>query len=194
MIGNGVRTIGDYAFYRCSGAVSLTIGENVQSIGDYAFTHGSSVTSLKLPESVKEIGKCAFLGCAALTSVRLPEGVESIGDYAFTSLNDATFYTPADKEENGWGEVWNASFRPVFWNCVFSDEGYLICFEKTEANVSNFHSAAVFAPPGAGGICIPRLGDFAGFFRGSLYVGTDGRGSGRNGFICYLGAKHLNIQ
>ena len=114
---------------------------------DCAFTHCSALTALKLPESVKSIGRYAFLGCSSLTSVRLPEGIEAIGDYAFTSLNNATFYTSADKEENAWGSVWNASFRPVFWNCVFSDEGYLLYFEKTESNVSNFHSAAVFAPP-----------------------------------------------
>ena len=36
-IGNSVTSIGDYAFYKCSGLTSVTIGNSVTSIGGYAF-------------------------------------------------------------------------------------------------------------------------------------------------------------
>ncbi len=46
VIPHSVTSIGDYAFWDCSGLTSLTIPEGVTSIGDYAFQHCSSLTSV----------------------------------------------------------------------------------------------------------------------------------------------------
>ena len=37
IIPEGVTSIGDYAFYNCSGLTSVVIGNGVTSIGNYAF-------------------------------------------------------------------------------------------------------------------------------------------------------------
>ena len=46
IIGNGVTSIGDYAFRTCDSLTSVTIGDSVTTIGDYAFYWCSSLTSV----------------------------------------------------------------------------------------------------------------------------------------------------
>ena len=45
-IPEGVVSIGELAFYNCSGLTSVTIGSNVESIGSYAFSSCSNLTSV----------------------------------------------------------------------------------------------------------------------------------------------------
>ena len=76
-------SIGDSAFYNCSGLTSITIPEGVTSIGDYAFNSCSSLTSITILEGVTSIGYGAFRFCSSLISVRLPSTLTSIDAYAF---------------------------------------------------------------------------------------------------------------
>ena len=79
-----VTSIGDTAFYYCSGLTSITIPKGITSIGYGAFRHCSSLTSITIPEGVTSIGEKAFDDCEGLTSITIPEGVTSIGDRAFS--------------------------------------------------------------------------------------------------------------
>jgi len=61
MIGNGVTSIGDSAFYNCSGlAGELVIPDGVTSIGDNAFYGCTSLTYVTIPNSVTSIGIQTF--------------------------------------------------------------------------------------------------------------------------------------
>ena len=82
-----VTSIGDYAFYRCSGLTSVTIPNSVTSIGNNSFSGCSGLTSVTIPNSVTSIGTEAFSYCSGLTSVSIPNSVTSIGDYAFKNCN-----------------------------------------------------------------------------------------------------------
>ena len=64
-----VTSIGNYAFYRCSGLTSVTIPNSVTSIGDYAFNDCKGLTSVTIPNSVTSIGMYAFYGCSGLKKV-----------------------------------------------------------------------------------------------------------------------------
>lgn len=68
-IPNSVKTIGDYAFYGCSGLSGwLTIPNSVTSIGNHAFSGcGGLFGSLTIGSSVKRIGWYAFYECSGLT-------------------------------------------------------------------------------------------------------------------------------
>ena len=79
----GVRKIGNCAFFDCSSLTSITIPEGVTSIGDNAFNWCNSLTSITIPEGLTKIGKGAFSDCKSLTNIRIPEGVTEIGDSAF---------------------------------------------------------------------------------------------------------------
>ena len=78
-----VTSIGNYAFYYCSGLTSVVIPNSVTSIGDYAFSYCSGLTSVVIPNSVTSIGDFAFQYCSGLTSVMISNSVTSIGYYAF---------------------------------------------------------------------------------------------------------------
>ncbi|MBQ2039795.1 MAG: leucine-rich repeat domain-containing protein, partial [Thermoguttaceae bacterium] len=74
-IPNGVKSIGEKAFYDCRSLTSIVLPDGVTSIGDFAFVDCGSLTSIVLPDGVTSIGKCAFHGCSSLTSIVLPDGV-----------------------------------------------------------------------------------------------------------------------
>ena len=82
-IGDGITSIGDYAFYSCRGLTELTLPSSVWSIGNSAFEGCSGLTELTLSDSLESIDGLAFCGCSGLTELTLPNSVKSIGDGAF---------------------------------------------------------------------------------------------------------------
>ncbi len=88
-----MTSIGDYAFYDCSGLTSVTIPNSVTSLGDGVFEECSGLTSVTIPNSVTSIGYMAFYNCSGLTSVTIPNSVTSIGDGAFEECSGLTSVT-----------------------------------------------------------------------------------------------------
>ena len=101
-----VTSIGNRAFYECTGLTSVTIGNNVTYIGGGEFWdcpsltsvifhceyignwfRNSSIKEIVIGDEVKAIGDYAFYGCSGLTSVTIGNGVTTIGRSAF---NDCT--------------------------------------------------------------------------------------------------------
>ena len=79
---------------------SLVIGDGVTSIGSYAFTGCGNLASVSIPESVTDIEMNAFTGCTSLTEVTLPASVETLGRDAFlkcNSLAKVTFLSATTK-------------------------------------------------------------------------------------------------
>ena len=93
VIPNSVTSIGDKAFYGCSGLTSVTIPNSVTTIGEYAFYGCSGLTSVTIPNSVTSIESDAFSGCSSLTSVTIPNSVNSIGSGAFYDCSGLTSVT-----------------------------------------------------------------------------------------------------
>ena len=92
-IPNSVTSIGNCAFEDCSGLISVTIGNSVTSIGDCAFQSCSGLTSVTIPNSVTSIGTSAFSGCSGLTSFTIPNSVTSFGTSAFSGCTGLTSVT-----------------------------------------------------------------------------------------------------
>lgn len=92
-IPNSVTSIGNYAFYRCTGLTSVSIPNSVTSIGFDAFGHCNRLTSVSIPNSVTSIGSCAFEFCTALTSASIPNSATSIGSSAFECCTALTSVT-----------------------------------------------------------------------------------------------------
>ncbi len=83
VIKNGVTSIGNYEFFRCSSLSSVEIPSSVTHIGYGAFRGCSSLSSVEIPSSVTSIESDTFYNCSSLSSVKIPSGVTSIGDSAF---------------------------------------------------------------------------------------------------------------
>ena len=70
----GLTSIGNNAFYGCSGLTGISIPSSVTSIGIIAFSGCSGLTSIVIPGSVTSIGNYAFEGCSGLTTITVEAG------------------------------------------------------------------------------------------------------------------------
>ena len=82
-----VTSIGDYAFYGCTGLRSISIPDCVTWIRKGAFGDCKGLVSVTIPASVSWIMERTFAGCSALTDITLPSSVSSIGEYAFQNCS-----------------------------------------------------------------------------------------------------------
>ena len=96
VIEDGVTSIGNWAFYKCTSLTTITIPDSVTSIGDWAFYKCTSLTTITIPDSVTSIGEAAFRGCSSLTSITIPDSVTSIGDAAFSHCSNLKSITIPD--------------------------------------------------------------------------------------------------
>ncbi|GHU03663.1 hypothetical protein FACS1894147_07900 [Spirochaetia bacterium] len=67
----GVTSIGNGAFYGCTGLASITIPPGVTSIGNEAFRGCTGLTSISISASVTSIGDDAFATCWQLTAIQV---------------------------------------------------------------------------------------------------------------------------
>ena len=79
----GLKTVGDLAFYGCDGLTAVTIPDSVTAIGEFAFGKCAGIQILDLGTGLVSIGRSAFEGCGAITALRLPGSLEHIGMKAF---------------------------------------------------------------------------------------------------------------
>ena len=95
-IPNSVTRIGDGVFYGCYSLTNFTIPNGVTSVGTHTFHSCYSLTSLTIPNSVTRIGDGVFYGCYSLASLTIPDNVTSIGDSAFQLCYSLTNFTIPD--------------------------------------------------------------------------------------------------
>ena len=109
VIESGVTSIGNYAFYDCSGFTgSLTIPNSVISIGNYAFYNCSGFTgSLTIGNSVTSIGDGVFGECSGFTgSLTIGNSVSIIGNKVFYYVAPSIpVYVPCGTSKN-YRSVW----------------------------------------------------------------------------------------
>lgn len=83
IIDDGVKSIGNVAFFDCQNLKKVTIADSVTSIGDYAFMQCLKLETVRMSSNVKYVGDAAFKMCESLQSINLFDGLEHIGYEAF---------------------------------------------------------------------------------------------------------------
>ena len=103
---NGVQSIGERAFEKCSSLESVIFENTVlEKISDGAFSGCSALSSIVLPDSVTEIEKYAFFE-TGLRNIQLPEKLTLIGAYAFCNCkNLKQVQLPSQLKELGNGAL-----------------------------------------------------------------------------------------
>ena len=137
--GKPVTGIGDGAFKE-SQVQEVAIPDGVRNIGEQAFFTCENLTFVGLPEGLEEIGGQAFGNCSALIEMDLPEGLVSIGWLAFAETRIPRVIIPASVTYVGKGAfaVWpdagltefnvapgNTSFE-VKEGALYSNEGKIL--------------------------------------------------------------------
>ena len=118
IIGDSVKSIGDYCFYGCTNLQSITFGRNIKTMGQYAFEHCDNFKSVKINdiaswcqinyESYKRnplyYAHKLYLGDELITDLIIPENVTNIKESAFygcTSISSTIIGSKvANIEEN----------------------------------------------------------------------------------------------
>ncbi|MCQ2113480.1 MAG: leucine-rich repeat protein [Bacteroidaceae bacterium] len=137
-----VTNIGNYAFYYCTGLISITILNSVTSIGERAFSGCSSLTSIDIPNSVTSIGVSAFSGCSSLTSVTISNSVTIIEDYTFNGCTGLMSIEIPNSVTNigDWAFYGCSSLTSInIPNSVTSigDSAFSYCSSLTSINIPN---------------------------------------------------------
>ena len=80
---SSVTSIGDRAFYGCTGLTSIIIPDNITYIGVSAFEGCTGLTSIDIPGSVTTVPQAGFAGCTSLTKAVLRNETKYIHPAAF---------------------------------------------------------------------------------------------------------------
>lgn len=110
-----VTSLGNWAFYACSGLTSVTIPDSVISIRRGAFQDCSGLTSVSIPNLVTTIGERAFYGCRSLRGVNIPSSVTTIGSDALGNVRLVNYCGSAT------GSPWGA-YRA---ECLYVDSEFI---------------------------------------------------------------------
>ena len=107
VIPNSVTSIGDFAFYNCSGLTSVTIPNSVTNIGNHAFYECTGLTKVNITDIAAwcniafsssysnplYYANHLYLNDVEVTDLVIPNSITSIGSYAFYKCNSLTSVT-----------------------------------------------------------------------------------------------------
>lgn len=119
-IPEGVKTIREMAFYKCSYIKTVTFPHSLETVGERAFDSASALEAVILYENIRRIEDMAFEFCSAVKELSIQGEIEYIGKFAFYSfgnkkddnkeyvLQSVTINAYRDTAA-GWGDRWYPS-------------------------------------------------------------------------------------
>lgn len=144
LIPEGVKIIGEDAFWACSNLKEITLPLTITSIESGAFA-GTSITSFNypqnitsislsalkntklkefsVPEKITEINDEAFCNCTDLVKISIPESVKYIGTDVFKNCRNLTIYGYKDSAAESYAKANNIKFISANYKVIFKDNG-----------------------------------------------------------------------
>ena len=92
-----VSSIGEQAFYYCSGITNIEIPQSISTISNGAFAGCSSLTSIELPDQLSSLGSAAFQNCSNITSIVIPETITALPTNIFLNCSNLAYVTLHEK-------------------------------------------------------------------------------------------------
>ncbi len=83
MLPEGIRSIGNMAFFKCIHLHDIIIPEGVTMIDECCFGGCSELSEVQLPASLEEVGRFGFLACTNLEEISFGDELKAIGPGAF---------------------------------------------------------------------------------------------------------------
>ena len=171
---SGTRGISNYAFYKSTTLMGISIAGSVRYIGEWAFADCSALSLVSISVSyLTEIGANAFRNCGDLQSFNIPNGVQTIGNYAFYHSGIFTVTIPKNTTSIG---------NYAFYGCTnllsvnFAENSAL----ESIGNFAFANCAALLGTPVSGGeisalkipVGVTSIGEKA-FYRCSSLTGIE---------------------
>ncbi len=126
----GVKNVGDYAFYECKTLSKVSLAESVEEIGNHSFRY-CAFSEIKLPSKLKKIGDSAFCN-SNIESIEIPESVDEVESYAFSycsKLKEAKIFGNMNCQKYSYSEN-------VFEGCTSLTDVYI--FGDKTFGIGNF--------------------------------------------------------
>ena len=114
IVGEGITSISNYAFYQIYNMSKVTIPSTVTNVGYEAFRECTSLEKIALPEKLTEIGSGAFRECTSLIDVEIPKTVTKIGGYSFENCTSLERITIEENNKKGFETIID---QGAFYGC-----------------------------------------------------------------------------
>ena len=151
VLNDGIKTLGNYAFWNFKNLKNIIIPESVTNIGEFAFSECTALSNLTLPDSITEIAVGAFSNCVSLGKVTLPNKLTSLGNGAFEYCNAEIIFPASLKYIPIMGD--NAVTKVTIPEGVkmIGEEAFAYCSNFTEitlpSTITNIERSAFFNTP-----------------------------------------------
>ena len=143
-IPEGVKIIGEDAFWACSNLKEITLPSTITNIERSAFFntpitefvypqnidnipanafYGTKLKEFSVPDNVTEIDDCAFYDCTDLKKITIPEFVTYIGNDVFKNCRNLVIYGKRDSVAERYAYINNIKFVSGQYKVVFKDNG-----------------------------------------------------------------------
>lgn len=119
---HNVEIIGRNAF-QYTPIETLTIGNGLRDIGEYAFFHCQNLTELKIPCNVLHVGEFAFGACTNVTKLTIEDGAQplSIHNSSFRLLENILSMGDTSPEHSGIGYEDDSSLKSLYIGRQYDD-------------------------------------------------------------------------
>lgn len=141
VLGEDIKGIGDFAFNKCSGLISITIPNTITSIGNSAFSGCKSLTSIELPNNLTNLGIFAFYGCSNLVSINIPQSLTMIESCTFSGCTSLASITIPNNITAITVDAFSgcSSIQSVEWNVINAASlGQYAYFSSAKDKITSF--------------------------------------------------------